>query len=242
MATLVEAVRRNNCIRMATPFDEASVDVVRFFTRLKNCLSPYLLSAARDAHEHGWPLMRAMMLEFPHNPTWLHLDRQYMLGDSLLVAPIFREDNMAEYYLPSGEWTDVLSGDPIIGGRWVREKMGFLELPLLAKPNSMIPMSENEEHPGWRLDEPLVLNLFCIESGCDIGIRVATSDGKAAHFTCRRERNAIVVASDGRASRVRVRYRNEITDWRDISTPLSIPTEPAGSSPLEAIVNGSNRT
>ena len=26
-ATLVEAIRRNNCIRMATPFDEASVDL-----------------------------------------------------------------------------------------------------------------------------------------------------------------------------------------------------------------------
>ena len=27
---------------------------------------------------------------------------QYMLGDSLLVAPIFNEDSMAEYYLPEG--------------------------------------------------------------------------------------------------------------------------------------------
>jgi alpha-D-xyloside xylohydrolase len=46
-------------------FDEESVAMLRYFTRLKHRLLPYFLSAARDAHEHGWPVMRAMALEFP---------------------------------------------------------------------------------------------------------------------------------------------------------------------------------
>ena len=71
------------------------------FTKLGNRLFPYLFAAAHDAHDRGWPVMRAMVLEFPNDPACRHLDRQYMLGDSILVAlTIFREDGVAEYYLP----------------------------------------------------------------------------------------------------------------------------------------------
>lgn len=50
-------------------FDEESCDVVRKFTRLKCRLMPYLYGAAVEAHEHGTPMMRPMMLEFPDDPA-----------------------------------------------------------------------------------------------------------------------------------------------------------------------------
>jgi len=81
------------------------VDVVRKFTKLKCRLMPYLYGAMMEAHEHGTPMMRPMMLEFPNDPACDMLDRQYMLGESLLVAPIFREDGtVAERYVydPAG--------------------------------------------------------------------------------------------------------------------------------------------
>ncbi len=84
-------------------FDEESVDVMRHFARLKNRLFPYLFAAAQDANSRGWPAMRAMFVEFPDDPTCRYLDRQYMLGPSLLVAPLFRQDYQAEYYLPEGK-------------------------------------------------------------------------------------------------------------------------------------------
>ena len=37
-------------------------------------------------------MMRPMVLEFPDDPAAAHLDRQYMLGDDLLVAPVFSAD------------------------------------------------------------------------------------------------------------------------------------------------------
>ena len=89
-------------------FDEETTDVVRHFVRLKCCLMPYLFSMAAHARDNGEPVMRAMVLEFPGDPGCEELDRQYMLGESLLVAPIFREDHIAEYYLPAGNWTHLL--------------------------------------------------------------------------------------------------------------------------------------
>jgi alpha-D-xyloside xylohydrolase len=182
--------------------------------------------------------MRSMFLEFPNNPASLHTDRQYMLGDSLLVAPVFRHDDIAEYYLPAGEWTDVLSDDPITGGRWVRERVSFLEIPLLARPNSIIAMSENEQEPGWRFNDPLTLCLYGITSNGPNTCRIATSDGQIATFRCHRERDEIILTSDGQPANVRVKYRGVIIAWRNTSKPISIAAEPAGASPITAEPQG----
>lgn len=84
--------------------------------------------------------MRAMLLEFPDDPGCDTLDRQYMLGDALLVAPVFRQDGVVDYYLPAGRWTHFLSGEVVEGGGWRRDAYDFFSLPLFARPNSIIPV------------------------------------------------------------------------------------------------------
>ena len=111
-------------------FDDEAVDVLRFFNDLKNHLMPYLLDAAKEAHAHGWPMMRAMVLEFPDDPTCLNLDMQYMLGEALLVAPVFQESGQALYYLPRGEWRNLLTGETAQGSTWRKEKYDYFSLPL----------------------------------------------------------------------------------------------------------------
>jgi alpha-D-xyloside xylohydrolase len=104
-------------------FDEAGTtdptasDVLRFFTKLKCCLMPYLYGAAVEAHETGVPVMRAMPIEFPGDPACDTLDRQYMLGERLLVAPVFSPDGTVDDYLPAGRWTNFPSGEVGEGGR-----------------------------------------------------------------------------------------------------------------------------
>jgi alpha-D-xyloside xylohydrolase len=120
----------SNSYRAPWSVDEESVEVCRFFTRLKQSLLPYLLKSAEEAYEKGLPLLRAMILEFPHDPVCAFLDRQYMLGPDLLVAPVFSEDNQVEYYLPEGSWEHLLDKRRETGGRWMRETYDFLSLPL----------------------------------------------------------------------------------------------------------------
>jgi alpha-D-xyloside xylohydrolase len=74
----------------------------RFFTKLKRRLMPYLYAAAVEAHESGLLTMRAMPLEFPGDAACDTLDRQYMLGERLLVAPVFTPSGAVDYYLPAG--------------------------------------------------------------------------------------------------------------------------------------------
>jgi alpha-D-xyloside xylohydrolase len=227
-------------------FDEESVEVVRHFTLLKNRLFPYLYSAARQASEFGWPVMRSMFLEFPDDPTCQFLDRQYMLGASLLVAPIFRHDGLARYYVPHGKWTDYFTGQLIEGGAWRTEKMDFLRLPLLVRENSVIPMSSSEKQPAWTFSDPLTLNLFHIADGCDQKIVIPPSHGDgAATFRCRRAGAKITLESDGRAKHVRLVLRSLkqigsisnagparqipeglAVDWTDITKPLVMSESP----------------
>jgi alpha-D-xyloside xylohydrolase len=179
-------------------FDEQAVDVLRFFTKLKCRLMPYLFAAATQAHTAGTPMMRAMLLEFPDDPACDYLDRQYMLGDAVLVAPIFSPDGLVDYYLPAGRWTNFLTGQVIEGGRWLREQHDHLSLPLLVRPNTVLPVGANEQQPDYDYADGVTLHVFELEDDATATARVPTRSGAAgATFEVRREGQRVDVRSQG---------------------------------------------
>ena len=111
-------------------YGEEATAVLRHFVQVKKDLQPYLLEMAKENHDTGIPLVRAMVLEFPEDPTCAWLDRQYMLGDRYLVAPVFEESGEVTYYLPTGRWKNYFSGERIEGGRWMTEKVDYFTIPL----------------------------------------------------------------------------------------------------------------
>lgn len=141
----------NESVRVPWAFDEEAVDVTRKFTKLKASLMPYLWTAATEAASTGVPMMRAMLVEFPEDRTCWTLDQQYMLGPSLLVAPVFSADGDVEFYLPVGRWTSLLTGEVVEGGRWVRERHGFDSLPLYVRPGSVLAFGRDDtfEYDYW---------------------------------------------------------------------------------------------
>jgi len=120
----------NDSPRVPWNFDDEAVAVLRHFVALKKRLMPYLMDVAKEAQEHGWPMMRAMLLEFPEDPACRSLDMQYMLGSALLVAPVFTETGEVDYYLPAGTWNHMLTGEQATGPGWRREKYDYFSLPL----------------------------------------------------------------------------------------------------------------
>ncbi len=119
-------------------FDEEASDVLRHFTRIKEALMPYLIAKGKEAHEKGWPILRAMWLEFPNDLACRYLDTQYMLGDKILVAPVFNEEGLVSYYLPEGEWYHLLSHEKREGGRWYQEQYNYFSLPLFTKDKALL--------------------------------------------------------------------------------------------------------
>ncbi|MEV6421185.1 alpha-xylosidase [Streptomyces sp. NPDC051662] len=155
--------------RVPWDYGEEAVSVTRAFTRLKHRLMPYLYRAAVQARDTGTPVMRAMLLEFPDDPACRALDRQYMLGDDLLVAPVFSEDGTVEYYVPAGTWTHVLTGARVTGPGWRRETHGFDTLPLLARPGAVIPFGAVDEGPEYAWADGVTLCVYPLADGGDGG-------------------------------------------------------------------------
>ncbi|KAI0506037.1 glycoside hydrolase family 31 protein [Xylaria bambusicola] len=113
------------------------------WTALKTRLMPYLYAQGAKAIENGWPLsLRAMCLEFPDDQTAWYLDRQFMIGDALLAAPIFEESGEVEFYLPKGKWTSFFTNQAREGPGWFREKHGFSSLPLYVRENTILVLGK----------------------------------------------------------------------------------------------------
>ncbi|MBC9716931.1 alpha-xylosidase [Streptomyces sp. TRM66268-LWL] len=150
----------NTSYRVPWEFGEEAVEVARRFTRLKHRLMPYLYGAAVEARESGVPLMRPMLLEFPDDPACRTLDRQYMLGPDLLVAPVFDADGEVEYYVPDGEWTHLLTGERVTGPAWHREHHGYDSLPLLVRPGTVLPLASDDSRPDADWTADLTLRVY----------------------------------------------------------------------------------
>lgn len=159
-------------------FDEEACDVVRYFVNLKCRLMPYLYGQAVYSHKTGIPMMRPMVLEFPDHMGMKDLDMQYMLGDAILAAPIFREDGVGEYYLPEGEWTHLISGEAREGGRWYRETYDYFSLPVFVRNNTLLAMGSNKDLPDYDYTEGLELHLYALDDGAEAVCQIPDLTGK----------------------------------------------------------------
>ncbi len=154
--------------RVPWEYGEESVDVVRFFTKLKHRLMPYLFKTAAETSMTGIPMMRSMVLEFTDDRNCDYLATQYMLGDSLLVAPVFNADSMAEYYLPEGTWTDYISGKVLDGGKWIKEKHSYLSIPLMVRQNSIIAVGSVDSKPDYDYSDNVELRIYELQENTEV--------------------------------------------------------------------------
>jgi alpha-D-xyloside xylohydrolase len=210
-------------------YGEEAVDTLRLFTKLKCRLMPCLYAAAAEASETGAPMMRAMALEFPEDEACGYLDRQYLLGPSLLVAPVFSESGEVSFYLPEGRWTRIIqvdgatadsgaataasraasaavpgapgeAGEVVEGGRWIRERHGFLSLPLFARPNSIIPFGAVDDLPDYDYAAGVAFHVFEPAEGASAEAAVTDLEGRTV-LSCRTELRggSLSIAVSGRA-------------------------------------------
>jgi alpha-D-xyloside xylohydrolase len=153
-------------------------------------------------------VMRALTLEFPGDPGCDTLDRQYMLGDNLLVAPVFTEDGWVDYYLPAGRWTHFLTGQVVEGGGWVREQHDVLSLPLLVRPNCIIPEGLAGIIPDYDYADWVTFHVFELQDGADLSVDIPTLAGEVA-LTLKASRQGrrleFKVSSDGKPWQVLLR-------------------------------------
>lgn len=176
--------------------DEESVTITREFTHLKLRLMPYLYTAGQRAAECGTPVLRPMQLEFPDDPAVAYLDRQYMLGPDLLVAPVMRHDGRVQFYLPAGQWTNYLTHATAYGPGWHTETHGFESLPLYVRDGAVLPLGARDDRPDYDFLDDLVLAVYPASSGGSKTVRVVAIGGTWTEFHVVRTGATVRVTSD----------------------------------------------
>lgn len=129
-------------------YDEEAVAVTRKFTQLKVAMMPYLYQQAVYTAASGVPMMRPVFMEYPQDVNTYSLDKEYFLGDDLLVAPVFSETGDVAYYLPEGRWTNYLTGvvqEVSENGRWISEVHDYLSMPIWVKENAILVTAQHNE-------------------------------------------------------------------------------------------------
>jgi alpha-D-xyloside xylohydrolase len=172
--------------RVPWNFDDEAVEVTRTFTKLKLRLMPYLYASGLLASDRGTPVLRPMQLEFPDDPAVGYLDRQYMLGSELLVAPVFDPHGWVDFYLPAGMWTDYLSGKQRVGPGWFREQHGYDSLPLYVREGAVLPLGAVDSRPDYDYLDGVTVELYPGSSELSRTITVTTPSGNSADFVVER--------------------------------------------------------
>lgn len=160
-------------------FDNEAVEVVRPFTEWKSRLMPSLFDAAQQAVEHGTPMLRAMLLEFPDDSARDQLDRQYLPGDALLVAPVFNAIGDVDFWLPEGGWTHLFTSKTVAGSRWLRERHGSLSLPVYVRPNTLLAIGTTDQRPDDNYASRSELHLFELADSASATLKLGDAGGLA---------------------------------------------------------------
>ena len=74
------------------PYRWASVaEATKAAMNIRYTLLPYIYTTFYQAHQTGSTVMRALAWEFPNDPTLASADRQFLVGDSLMITPVLAQ-------------------------------------------------------------------------------------------------------------------------------------------------------
>lgn len=121
-----------------------------------------------------------MFLEFPDDRTTHHLDRQYMFGPSLLIAPVFvPEGEELEYYIPAGRWTSFFYPDRYVDGPiWMREVVPIDEIPVWVRPGSVLCLGPSGMgRPDYDYSVNVEVQAYEIAQGQTVTVEVPSGRG-----------------------------------------------------------------
>lgn len=133
-------------------YSESFMNDFRAAAEMKYKLMPYIYTQAYLSSEAGHPLLRAMFLEFPEDPTCWMIEDQYLFGSDILVAPLFEETDHRIVYLPQGQWVDYQTGAVYEGQQWLTIQAGQIPIIMLVRAGAAIPHVEaalTTDHIDW---------------------------------------------------------------------------------------------
>ncbi|MEP7289248.1 MAG: glycoside hydrolase family 31 protein [Chloroflexota bacterium] len=124
-------------------------NIARSYINLRYQLLPYFYSLFAQSSQNGWPIVRPVFMADPADSNLRKIEDAFMVGDSLLVAPILEKGQTErEVYLPRGRWFDYHTNQPMFGGKTITVKAPLDTLPIFARSGQVIPLWPVQQYVG----------------------------------------------------------------------------------------------
>lgn len=146
---------------------------------LRYQMIPYFYSWAHQTYETGLPLMRPLCMEYPDDPTVLNLSSEWLVGDSLLVAPVLQPGDERSVYLPAGKWYVFNKNSVFEGKRSFSVAAGLNEIPLYVRAGTVLPLGPVVQHTGELPGGPLEVQIY---PGADASFTLVEDDGETTDY------------------------------------------------------------
>ena len=135
--------------------------VIKKYLELRYRLLPYIYSAVRETHETGLPVMRALWLHYPEDPTAAARGDEYLWGPDILVAPVVEKGAVKRrLYLPAGAWHDFWTEERVQGGREIERVVDLATMPLYVRAGAVLPMGPVKQYAEEPTTVPITLVVF----------------------------------------------------------------------------------
>ncbi len=199
--------------------DPAMLEGLTYYHRLRYRLLPYIYTLAAGTHYTDGTIMRPLVMDFAADRQTWEIDDQYLLGPSIMVAPI--TEFMArtrQVYLPAGaDWYDAATGARHAGGQTITVDAPRERVPLFVRAGAVIPLGELVQNTGENPQGPLTVHVF---AGADGAFSLYEDDGADMGYT-RGEFSRIPLVWHDNARQLAIGTREGsfpgMAEWREIS-------------------------
>jgi alpha-glucosidase (family GH31 glycosyl hydrolase) len=154
--------------------------ICRKYLELRYRMLPYLYSAARECTTTGLPIMRALWLHYPDDPSAVARGDQFLWGRDILVAPVVEQGATSrQVYLPRGAWYDFWTNERHEGGKEILRKVDLETMPLYVRAGAILPLGPVKQYTGEQTDQPIDISIY---PGADGSLLLYQDDGSSFNY------------------------------------------------------------
>ncbi|MHC4214760.1 MAG: glycoside hydrolase family 31 protein [Planctomycetota bacterium] len=174
-------------------------DLFRYYMKLRYRLLPYRYSAAIEAHLTGRPLLSSLVVDYLDDENTYDKDFHFMIGRSILVAPVMEKTEEWKVYLPKGKWIHYWTGKEYQGNQTVTVAAplyGKDGLPMFIKSGAIIPMMPDMKYIYEKEPDPITLDIYPGDAPSEYVMydcETVRGPFKQTKFTCTQDSKAITI-------------------------------------------------
>ncbi|RYY23999.1 MAG: DUF5110 domain-containing protein [Sphingobacteriaceae bacterium] len=146
---------------------------------LRYQLLPYIYSLGHEAYRTGAPIMRPLAMEFPADTTVAGITSEWLLGKSLLAAPVLNEGGKRSIYLPEDTWYDYSSGKKIMGPKTIAVDKTLDEIPVYVRAGTILPVGPVIQYTEQVVATPLEIHIYPGKNG---QFKMVEDDGTSYNY------------------------------------------------------------